>query len=137
MERVFKLLEECRVVGFATVDEKGIPHSRIFELMDIVDDKIYFITASGKKVYKQMLENPYVAFTAMNKDYVALRVEGKAMFIDDEELKQSILNKKPSLKSLYSTDAAQKTLKVFYIEKGTAEIFDLSSEKPKKEKYVF
>lgn len=136
MKKVFDVLGKNNVVGFATTDEEGNPQARAFEVAAIEDNKIYFFTASGKKVYRQMQNNPNVAFTVTTKDFVSVRVSGRVTLVDDLESKQRYLDMKPGIKDIYKS-ADNPVLRLFYIAEGEAEIFDLSQLPPKIEKFTF
>lgn len=136
MQEVFKLLEENQVVGFATVDEGGKPQARAFEIAGIEDNKIYFFTASGKKVYKELQNNRHVAFTVTSKDFVSVRVTGKVEFVEDLKQKEKFLDMKPGIKEIYKS-ADNPVLKLLYIADGETEIYDLSQLPPKRSWFNF
>ncbi len=136
MNEVFSVLRQNPVVGFATVDEHGNPQARAFQVMLIEDGKIYFCTGSGKCVYQQMQTHPYVAFTVTSPQYVSVRVEGATTFVDDLALKERILEKNPTVKAIYQS-ADNPEFKIFYLEHGKSEIFDLSTLPPKRQNFTF
>lgn len=136
MERVFKLLGENNVVGFATVDKESNPQARAFKVALIENDKIYFVTGKSKDVYQQMKNNSNVAFTVTSKDYVSIRLSGQVEFLNDLALKEKILDLNPSIKGIYKT-ADNPVLKLLYITEGEAEIFDMSVTPPKVSNYSF
>lgn len=136
MDRVFKLLEENNVVGFATVDKEGNPQARAFQVALIENGKIYFVTAKSKDVYQQMKNNPNVAFTVTSKDYVGLRITGQVEFLDGLDLKEKILDLNPTIKGIYKT-ADNPELKLLCMAKGGAEIFDMSVTPPEVSNYSF
>ncbi len=136
MDEVFRILKDNRVGGFATVDEKGNPQVRAFQVMLIENDMVYFCTGAGKKVYKQMQANPNVAFCVTSPDYVSVRLNGRVRFFEDKGLKERILDENPGVKAIYKS-ADNPALATFYLESGTAEVFDLSGLPPRREFFRF
>ena len=56
-------LEQIREVidgVLSTVDENGNSQSRIIDIMHIDEDTIYFLTARGKNVYKELINHPQI-----------------------------------------------------------------------------
>lgn len=134
MERIYRILLENPVVGFCTVDEDNKPQARAFQVMGIVQNKIYFFTGAGKQVYKQMVNNS-IAFTVTSRDYVSIRISGKPVFVEEMELRKEFFDTHPDIKSLYKA-IDNPALKLFYVDIDSAEIFDLSNYPPKREKLV-
>ena len=132
-QRAFELMEEIRDLCFAT-SENNSPEARIIDLMDLRGDAIYFLTARGKHFYKQLMKNPEIAISGMNKDYISVRVKGSAKKAGPEE-SISVLDKNPHIKKMYGD--AVSILEVFYIDAGAGEIFDLSTPKPKRLRFGF
>lgn len=132
-KRAFALMEEIRDLCFAT-SEDNTPEVRIIDLMDIRSDSIYFLTARGKHFYKQLMKNPDVAVSGMNKDYISVRVKGRATQADPE-MSASVLDKNPHIKEMYGD--AVSVLEVFSIDAGTGEIFDISTSEPKRLRFGF
>ncbi|MDE4907464.1 4Fe-4S binding protein [Methanogenium marinum] len=132
-ERAFELMHEIRDLCFATCDNNK-PEVRIIDLMDIRGDAIYFLTARGKHFYKQLMKNPEIAISGMNKDYISVRAKGCAKKAETE-VRMSVLDKNPHIKEMYGD--AVSILEVFYIDAGAGEIFDLSTPKPKRLRFGF
>lgn len=64
MEKAFEFLKRNKGVAFATVED-GKPKIRVFEIMRQQENTLYFVTAPGKKVYRQLQANPNVEILAM------------------------------------------------------------------------
>ena len=83
-EDCFKILREVIDATLSTVDEKGNPQSRIIDIMHIEDEKIYFLTARGKDVYKEILNHPQISYLCLNNNR-SIRISGKAKKLDDQK----------------------------------------------------
>lgn len=83
MEKAFEFLKANKAVAFATV-EGGKPKIRVFEVMKQHGNTLYFTTAPGKEVYRQLQESPNVEILAM-KENIFVRIAGQAVFdVDDK-----------------------------------------------------
>lgn len=59
-EQLLNIFKKNKEVAFATsVDDK--PHVRIFQIMKLDGNSIYFATSPKKEVYAQLRKNPHVA----------------------------------------------------------------------------
>ena len=73
-EKCFKQLREVIDATLSTVDENGNPQSRIIDIMHIEDEKIFFLTARGKDVYKEILNHPKIQCRQVKKIYSFLKL---------------------------------------------------------------
>ena len=80
-EDCFKQLRDVIDATLSTVDANGNPQSRIIDIMHIEDEKIYFLTARGKHVYEEILNNPNVSYLCLNNNK-SIRITGKAYKLD-------------------------------------------------------
>ena len=72
-----QILRDIKDVAFATVDEKGMPHARMIDVMLVEEEKLYFCTARGKNFYRQLKNLPRTEITGMNREYQMVRLSGK------------------------------------------------------------
>jgi len=134
MEKVLDFLSKNPVGGMATVAD-GKPDIRTFMLLAIEDEKIYFATGSSKQVYKQIMETPHVAF-ASGAGVVTVRLSSSVTFVDDHNVRSRLLEQNAIVKKIYgSSDNPE--LKIFYLSHGHAELFDMSTMPPKRERFTF
>ncbi len=119
---LIELLEEKRVVSFATVNKDGHPRVRPFSVVKVEDGKIYFFTASFKEVYKELISNPNVEFSIQGKG-VSIRVRGNIQFEEDEAIINKFLDENLGLRKLYKDRI--ELLKIFYIDQGEVHVFDM------------
>lgn len=72
--------------------------------MDVMlnqDNSLYFITARGKPVYKQLKRTPRVAICALDKNYNMIRMKGQIRFCEQREIVDIIFEKNPILNKIY------------------------------------
>lgn len=129
-----QFLRKLKSVTFATIDN-GMPFARIVDVMLIEDDKIYFLTDRGKAFYKQLIHNKYVAISGMDKNYVSIRVTGKAQLADCSYV-DKIFEENPALGDIYAQNTRD-ILEAFCISEGIGEIFDLSQKHPRRTRFAF
>lgn len=129
MEEVIRRLKENQFGFLATVDN-GKPRVRPFGFMFEENGRLYFCTGSGKSVYKQLIDCPYVEYSLTARDMVTLRISGCIEFTEETDKKEKALNSSSVVKSRYAT-ADNPVFKVFYIEHGTAVITDFTGNPPR------
>lgn len=130
MKKAFEFLKENRAVAFATV-EGGKPKIRVFEIMKQQENTLYFVTAPGKEVYKQLQENPNVEILAM-KGNVFVRIAGQVAFDVDDTTAREIYAANPVLLRLYKTYT---DLVYFRLSVATLDYYDLTPTPPLQEHY--
>ena len=87
MEKAFEFLKANKEVAFATVEDCK-PKIRVFQIMKQDGHTLYFVTAPGKEVYRQLQKNPNVEILAM-KENVFVRIAGQAVFdVDDKTARE-------------------------------------------------
>ena len=68
VQECLQILRDVKDVAFATVDEKGVPQVRIIDVMLVVVENLYFCTARGKDLYRQVISFGRVAVTGLNRE---------------------------------------------------------------------
>ncbi len=129
MEELLEVLGSNQSGALATVAE-GRADIRPFGFMFAEDSKFWFCTSNKKTVYKQIKENPNVAYTAVSKDLRWARLQGRAIFVDDRDVKARILRENELVRSVYK-EASNPIFEVFYIDHGTASVADFSGRPPR------
>ena len=99
MQEILEFLHNCQTYYLATVDN-GQPHVRPFGTAEEFEGKLYIQTGKKKDCFKQLLENPKAEICAY-KDGVWLRISGELIPDDRIEAKKDMLDKNPSLRSMY------------------------------------
>ncbi|MDR3090748.1 MAG: pyridoxamine 5'-phosphate oxidase family protein [Clostridiales bacterium] len=117
---------------FATKDGERV-RTRVFQHLFTEKGRVYFSTSSEKPVYAQMTADPNVSFCVFAADFsINLSVSGKAVFVEETELKKRALDENPQIKNIYKTPE-NPVFKIFYIEVEEVETFTFS-EGPRKYK---
>ena len=134
-KKALKLLRQIKSVTFATVD-KGQPAARIIDVMLVKEDGLYFLTARGKSFYHQLKAYPNIAICGMNTDYVTARIVGDIQFCKSRTIIDEIFDHNPMMNALYPGEKRD-VLEGFHLHRGKGEIFDLSVEPPKRDRFAF
>ena len=116
VERVYEFLEEAKTYYLATV-EGDQPRVRPFGAVLLYDGRLYLQTGKVKAVSKQLAANPKAEICAFHNG-IWLRVSGELINDDDRNVKVAMLDKMPSLKSMYSAD--DDNTQVLYFRNATA-----------------
>jgi uncharacterized pyridoxamine 5'-phosphate oxidase family protein len=125
MKKALEFIQESVTFYLATT-EGDQPRVRPFGAVFEYEGKLYIGTNNTKKCFKQMLENPKVEISGMNKKGQWIRLTGEVANDDRREVKEFALEAFPSLKSMYSIDDG--ILAVLYFTKGTATISSFTAE---------
>lgn len=124
MKDLIELLSQHKDIAFATVNDQGSPKVRIFQIMQINKDELFFSTAINKEVYFQLKENPKVEMVSWHSN-VSIRVAGTAFFDVSEEMQQKIFNESKILQEIYTT-IDNPILTFFRVKIEWGELFDLN-----------
>jgi uncharacterized pyridoxamine 5'-phosphate oxidase family protein len=128
---IAKFISENRNLSIATVDKKGNPSVRVFQVMKVDEDKLYFATTTEKVVYKQIKMNSNIEVLAY-ADNISIRVRGEANFNLSTEVKREIFDNNKILKFLYKS-FDNEILTYFSLDLAEGEVFDLNHMPPKRE----
>ena len=106
MEKAFEFLKTNKEVAFATAED-GKPKIRVFQIMRQEKNILYFVTAPGKEVYRQLQKNPNIEVLAMRGN-ISVRIAGQTVFDVDDKTAREIYAANPVLPRLYRayTDGA-------------------------------
>lgn len=130
MNEVVKFLKENPVQYFATVGKDNKAKVRPFQFIIKDGKKLWFCTNSEKDVYAQMQANPYVEICVSTPKFEWIRLNGKAVFKNDMDVKEKVIEASPLVKSIYQT-ASNPIFEVFYLDEAKATIADFSGNPPK------
>lgn len=128
----FEFLKTNKEVAFATV-EGCKPKLRVFQIMKQDGHTLYFVTAPGKEVYRQLQDNPNVEILAM-KGNVSVRIAGRVAFDVDDRTAQEIYAINPVLPRLYKSYT---DLVYFRLVANSLDYFDLTPTPPVFEHYDY
>jgi len=124
MEEVQAFLKDCGTYYLATIDGDK-PKVRPFGTAEIFDNHLYIQTGKKKDVFKQIEINNNVEICAFNGEKW-IRVSGKLLIDDRIEAKKDMLDKNPSLRSMY--DENDDNTAVLFFESGVATISSFTEE---------
>ena len=118
IEKICRFLDEAQTYYLATV-EGDQPRVRPFGTALVFDGKLYIQTGKVKDVSKQIAANPKVELCAfVNGKW--LRLSGELVNDDARAPKVAMLEKYPSLKTMYSPD--DDNTQLLYFQNATAVI---------------
>ena len=102
--------------GVLATNEGEKIKTRIFQYLFAEGNKIYFCTNTKKPVYNQIKNNPNVSFCTNLQHYTpVLSLYGKAVFVDDMNLKEKAISENPGIKNIYG-NASNPVFTLFYID---------------------
>lgn len=135
-KEIFKLIEKNTAFYLGTVDGNQ-PRVRGMLLYKADESGIVFHTAAMKDVYSQIVKNPKVEL-CFNENGTQVRVSGELEIVDDNKLKDEILNH-PTRKFLepwkesMSLEDFYKSFVVFRLKGGLATIWTMDKNFEPKE----
>lgn len=129
MKEVVEFLQANPVQYLATVGRDGKAKCRPFMFCFEKDNRLWFCTNNQKDVYKDMKSNPNIEVSISSPNYAWIRLNGKAVFENNMEVKEECMNN-PIVKGQYNS-ANNPIFEVFYLENAHAVIADFSGNPPK------
>lgn len=124
MDYLELLVDEIHSTTVATIGSDGHPQTRIIDMMYYDEEGVYFLTATGKTFYDQLMEQQYVAISA-TKDKIAVSLRGKIKNIGKKNL-DIMFEKNPYMKKIYPGDTKD-AIEVFRLYEAQGEYFDISN----------
>jgi len=132
MEKAFEFLKTSKEVAFATAED-GKPKIRVFQIMRQEKNILYFVTAPGKEVYRQLQKNPNIEVLAMRGN-ISVRIAGQTVFDVDDKTAREIYAANPVLPRLYR---AYTDLAYFRLPAVSLDYYDLTPDPPLQEHYDY
>lgn len=117
------LTEEFHSTVIATLDEDGHPATRVIDMMLCDKDGVYFLTARGKAFYSQLVNQQFIALSAV-KDKKSISLKGKVRYIGHKYLNE-IFEKNTYMQKIYP-EGTRDVLEVFQIYEADGQFFDIS-----------
>ncbi|MCD8309040.1 MAG: 4Fe-4S binding protein [Clostridia bacterium] len=118
------LTEEMHSAAVATIGDGGRPQIRIIDMMLCDESGVYFLTAKGKEFYFQLMQQKYVAISAV-KGKKSLSLRGWVRCIGQQKLEE-IFEKNAYMQQIYP-QGTRSALQVFCLYKAEGEYFDISN----------
>lgn len=126
MEEALQFLRDNKEVAFATVGGGNRPRIRMFQIMKMDGNTLYFATAPTKRVYAELQDNPAIEILAREVN-VSIRVSGKAAFDVPDNIQKEIYDTNPVLQRLY---ADYTRLVYFRVPIDNLDYYDLTPTPP-------
>ncbi|MBA4389948.1 MAG: pyridoxamine 5'-phosphate oxidase [Syntrophus sp. (in: bacteria)] len=118
-EEIFKFINDNPVCFLATV-EGDAPRVRAMATHKADGRGILLQISTPKDVYKELVKNPKVELCYNNlAEGIQVRVSGTAEFMEDQGLKEEVLNARPFLKPLVESDGYD-VIKIFRVANAIA-----------------
>ena len=130
LDKALAFLWEHNEAAFATVED-GKPKIRVFQIMKIEGETLYFATPPHKEVYRQLQANPNVELLSMAGN-LSVRVTGRAVFDVPDAIAREIYAENPVLPRLYKTYS---DLAYFRLPIEKLDYYDLTPTPPLFEHY--
>lgn len=134
------LTHEIHSTVFATVDENGLPHTCVIDVMLCDDNSIYFLTSKGKPFYDRLNNQHFVSISGMKGNdtlsTVVVSVRGKVRELGNG-LVEKVFEHNPYMNKIYPKAESRKVLTVFQVYEGQGEFFDLRKQPPFHETFSF
>ncbi len=122
-------------ISYLATMEGNQPRVRGFQLWYADNTGLYYSSAAGKEIYKQLKDNPKVEicfFNSKSKEMQQMRVSGTVQFVDDLEMKKKLLDARPFLKQAGLTPENPELI-LFKVTKCTAHFWTFATgNQPKK-----
>ncbi len=100
MEEIAAFFKKTGLFYIATIED-GKPRVRPFGNLMILQGAFFINTGRKKRFYAQIQRNPYVEICAFDKG-TWYRVEAKVTEVDDEKIKEQIMEGDPFVKKNYA-----------------------------------
>jgi uncharacterized pyridoxamine 5'-phosphate oxidase family protein len=133
-KEILDFLKANPVFHLATV-EGNKPHVRGMYLYQADENGILFHTGKIKDLHKQLIANPNVEMSFNSgkfENLIQVRVSGAVELVEDMNLKQEIVQKRPFLKPWVERDGYE-SLAVYRIRKGMAVVWTMNANFAPKE----
>ena len=129
---IIKFVNENPISYLATVDGT-IPRVRAIKIYRADENGIIFHTLNFKDLYKQLQKNPHIEMCFVDSEgKMQVRINGKAEPIEDQKLKEEIVEKRSFLKP-WIQEKGWDLLKVFKVTKAKATVWTMETNfQPKK-----
>lgn len=134
------LTREIHSTVFATIDQKGLPHTCVIDVMLCDEDSIYFLTSRGKGFYSRLCSHPFVSVSGMKGEgtlsTVVVSVRGKVREVG-KRLVGEVFRQNPYMEKIYPCAESRAMLTVFQLYEGEGELFDLRQQPPFRQSFSF
>ncbi|HEX2967191.1 MAG TPA: pyridoxamine 5'-phosphate oxidase family protein [Syntrophorhabdaceae bacterium] len=121
-EEILQFVKDNPVCFLATVEDNA-PRVRGIGTYKVDERGILIQISTPKDVYKQIVKNPKVELCYNNlAKGIQVRVSGTAEFLEDQSVKEEVVDARPFLKSLVEENGYD-VIKVFRVAKAIAYVW--------------
>ena len=125
IEKMYNFLEDARDFFLSTVDG-DTPRCRPIGFKSLYEGQFYTGIGDFKEVYRQLQVNPKIEIVAL-KGMSWIRINGKAVFDDDDSPVHAHMMEIFQLRSLYEKNGWK--MKIFHIEDAEVQFIDVMTVK--------
>ena len=125
MDYLELLVDEIHSTTVATIGSDGHPQTRIIDMMYYDEEGVYFLTATGKTFYDQLMEQQYVAISATKRQNCGVSA-WKNKRTSEKRILILCLKKIQYMKKIYPGDTKD-AIEVFRLYEAQGEYFDISN----------
>lgn len=129
MRPVIDFLSKNPIQFLATAGLDGKPKVRPFQFMFEKDGRLWFCTGTGKEVFQELQEQPYIELSACSRENEWIRLSAKVVFEDNLSVKREILERNELVRKIYQ-NSDNPVFAVFYLTQVKAIIADFSGNPP-------
>ncbi len=115
--QITRFLQDNKFGTLATTTEVGLD-VRPMEAVSVEPDGVYFYVAKDTPLFRQVQNNPHVAFCATDNGHNYVKLKGKVSFQNDEASKEKILASSVFAKQVYPEGDTGR-MAVMLLEHGT------------------
>jgi uncharacterized pyridoxamine 5'-phosphate oxidase family protein len=125
---VTRFFEKAPYGFLATLDGE---QPRVRPLMAPVErgGRLWFCTANTKPLYRQLRANPRLEFSATSSEMITIRIQARAAFSEDREMKAYFLDNFPLVRQIYGSPD-NPIFAVFSLEEVQGVTFALDGRPP-------
>lgn len=126
-QEIFKFLNQYTIATVATTDGDK-PFLRNVWTVKSDEHGILFHTGKMKDLFIQIMNNQNIEMCFVNEDKsIQIRVSGKAKLIEDINVKNDLVVKRPFLKAIEEKQGGLDFLAVFQLEDGVATVWTMET----------
>lgn len=135
-----RIVEDIHTTVVATVDDEGLPHTSVIDMMDYDTEGLYFLTNVGKPFYERLVKRGYLSLSATDgkptMECTAVTIEGHVRAVNTNKLAE-LLEKNPYMFDLYPTEERRATLRAFQIYDGSGNLYEMAIKPPRQTFFEF
>jgi pyridoxamine 5'-phosphate oxidase len=126
-EKIFEIINDNPIFYLATCEENR-PRVRGMRVYRADENGIIFNTSTAKELHRQLFKNPSVELCFYDdKEGIQIRIRGEVELLDDQSIKNEIVEKMPALKPLILGEG-EKKLAVYRLARGKVKVWKIDPD---------